>query len=674
MVSISHNKDLKQVVEEQAREIQRLKAQLSGMQVSRIDETVVQAGNMITGITGDRAVGLAFPALLRGLTTKEDVRRIRQLCFTVSGEAGWEDLFQAFYDSVVETREQLPDWVREREIELEDAWFREPWYLMYAQWMGVTECEGNFDTARKALPYIRGLGFRNICLLPHYESPMADGGYDVSDYVTRASLGGEEAFERFLKDAHSLGIRVVTDAVFNHTSTEHHWFQQALEGSEHYLAYYVQRNGREKIDEFDRSGDIVCRYRDPDGTITERVVVFPDIDRTHGLWAEINGKTYQFYRSFLPFQVDLNLRNPSVMRELFKILGREVRMGVLGKRVDAAAHWVKVPGRGEGLEECHAVQAIIKSFLRHICGKAIVLPEIVRDAENASCYVGELVRVNGRECPSEGDGIVGFEMQACLRESAYFQTVGPFWRGVFRSDVMERCVWINILEHHDESFLGFYAGEVRRWIGEYVKSHGGVVMKNGMSGCGRVASCLDGDGERIATSVFLLYLARGVPMVYAGLESGAHNAWEHCRRHEKERKKVFDRLGVFCKDGFDGRELHRGGVAVGEGGVIRRVVSRLNEIWGRLGGGGMTSPRPIDSGDVGVIVCERNGWICIANLTGLRKTVRMPVAQLNGDWSGVVRDILDERRRVVTIRIEGAMATVEMARYERAILENTGVK
>lgn len=704
--------DLRRVVDDQRREIALLRQQLSALttvphQPSSDPSHLPSASehrpvDLISGLVSDHLIGLAFPALLRGLTTKQDVSAVAQLCQTIVGDdpSVWHPLFKAFYTQVIAARARLPPHVLAMEQQLSPDWFREPWYLAYVQKTGVElhpddphrVLVADFDSFRRTLPYIRhSLGFRNLCILPHYESPMADGGYDVSAFEVRTALGGQPAFERFMADAATLGMRVATDAVFNHVSTEHIWFQRAISGDARYLRYFVQRNGREKIAEYDRDGDIVCQYRDPDGTITERVVVFPEVDRTHGLWVEINGQTYQFYRSFFPFQVDLNLQNPDVLEELFQILADDLCAGVMGKRMDAIAHWVKKPGSAsDGLSESHAVQALLKSFLRHVHCRAIVMPEVVRDLGTAATYAGSNTSVNGVRGAEEGDAILSFEMQAALRETTYFQTIAPFWRRVFQSDELIDCAtWVNALEHHDEQFLGFFPREMRRWISEYIKLRGGTVFKNGMSAGGRYANCLDGNVQRLATAIFLLYLAPGTPMVYAGLEVAARNAWIHARDHAKGAKETFAKLGVFVDETacFDARELHRGTLAremleekAEEDFEAIRLIRKLNQL--RENTMWMTATlQPVDSGDVGVLCAVRREegkrMLCVANLTPMRKNVCVPARQAEmvlgvGAW-------VEERavKRVVEVLLEGKVEVrcdatnlkFDIAAFGRAILD-----
>ena len=92
---------------------------------------------------------------------------------------------------------------------------------------------GDLEGIRQRLDHVSALGADAIWLSPIYPSPMADFGYDVSDYCGIEPLFGDlEGFDRLLADAHERSIRVLLDLVPNHTSDRHPWFADArsLEG------------------------------------------------------------------------------------------------------------------------------------------------------------------------------------------------------------------------------------------------------------------------------------------------------------------------------------------------------------------------------------------------------------------------------------------------------------
>ncbi|MGO7450378.1 alpha-amylase family glycosyl hydrolase, partial [Rhizobium ruizarguesonis] len=74
-------------------------------------------------------------------------------------------------------------------------------------------------------PHIASLGVDAIWLSPFFKSPMADMGYDVSDYCDVDPIFGTLAdFDEMMAEAHRLGIKVVIDQVISHTSDRHPWF------------------------------------------------------------------------------------------------------------------------------------------------------------------------------------------------------------------------------------------------------------------------------------------------------------------------------------------------------------------------------------------------------------------------------------------------------------------
>src|SRR5438105_6694407 len=87
---------------------------------------------------------------------------------------------------------------------------------------------GDFRGLIQKLDYLEDLGITAIWLLPFYPSPLRDDGYDIGDYSEiNPSYGNLRDFREFLGEAHSRGIRVITELVVNHTSDQHAWFQRA---------------------------------------------------------------------------------------------------------------------------------------------------------------------------------------------------------------------------------------------------------------------------------------------------------------------------------------------------------------------------------------------------------------------------------------------------------------
>jgi alpha-glucosidase len=189
---------------------------------------------------------------------------------------------------------------------------------------------GDLPGIRSRLPYLRDLGVDAVWISPFYPSPMADAGYDVSDYRDIEPIFGTLAdADALLARAHELGLKVIIDLVPNHTSDEHAWFRAALAaapGSPE-RARYLFRDGR-----------------GPDGAA-------PPNDWTSNFggpaWTrvtEADGRPGQWYlHLFDPKQPDLDWTNPEVVAEFESILRFWLDRGVDGFRIDVAHGLAKDP-------------------------------------------------------------------------------------------------------------------------------------------------------------------------------------------------------------------------------------------------------------------------------------------------------------------------------------------
>ena len=99
---------------------------------------------------------------------------------------------------------------------------------------------GDFEGLRHKLPYLERLGVDTLWLLPFYESPLRDDGYDISDYYKILPVHGTlDDFKEFLDEAHRKGMRIITELVLNHTSDQHPWFQESRQPGSARRNWYV---------------------------------------------------------------------------------------------------------------------------------------------------------------------------------------------------------------------------------------------------------------------------------------------------------------------------------------------------------------------------------------------------------------------------------------------------
>src|SRR5271166_5534203 len=174
---------------------------------------------------------------------------------------------------------------------------------------------GDIPGIRRRLGYLRWLGVDAVWLSPVYPSPMADFGYDISDYRDVDPIFGSLAdLKGLIDDAHAAGIKVILDYVPNHTSNLHPWFIESRASTASAKRdWYVWRGAS-------RDG----------GPPNNWISLFGG-----DAWEWDAATRQYYYHAFLPEQPDLNWRNPAVRREMLDVLRTWLDLGVDGFRVDA---------------------------------------------------------------------------------------------------------------------------------------------------------------------------------------------------------------------------------------------------------------------------------------------------------------------------------------------------
>ncbi|TDU86941.1 alpha-glucosidase [Kribbella voronezhensis] len=177
---------------------------------------------------------------------------------------------------------------------------------------------GDLSGVRARLPYLRSLGVDGIWLNPFYPSPQHDHGYDVSDYcAVHPDYGTIDTFDRLVRDAHRLDLKVMIDVVPNHCSIEHPWFTEALAagpGSRERARFHFADGGGPYGELPPNNWRSIFG-----GSAWHRV---PD-----GQW---------YLHTFAAEQADFNWRDPDVATHFEQVLRFWFDRGVDGLRIDVA--------------------------------------------------------------------------------------------------------------------------------------------------------------------------------------------------------------------------------------------------------------------------------------------------------------------------------------------------
>ncbi len=112
---------------------------------------------------------------------------------------------------------------------------------------------GDLRGVIEKLDYLKNLGVDYIWMTPFYVSPQKDNGYDIADYYKiDPRYGTMEDFEELVKEAKNRNIDIMLDMVFNHTSTEHEWFQRALKGEKNIkIIIFLKKEKRRTTNKLD---------------------------------------------------------------------------------------------------------------------------------------------------------------------------------------------------------------------------------------------------------------------------------------------------------------------------------------------------------------------------------------------------------------------------------------
>jgi maltose alpha-D-glucosyltransferase/alpha-amylase len=350
---------------------------------------------------------------------------------------------------------------------------------------------GDINGLIERLDYLCDLGITAIWLLPFYPSPLKDGGYDIADYTdVHEHYGTRADFARLLQEAHRRGIRVITELVLNHTSSDHPWFQAARRAP----AGSPER-------EFYVWSDTPSRYEDTR-------IIFKDYETSNWAWDPV-AKAYYWHR-FYVHQPDLNFDNPAVHDAMFGVIDFWLEMGVDGVRLDAVPYLYEREGTScENLTETHH---FLKSLRGHIESKfknRMLLAEANQWPADAAAYFGD-----GDECHMNFHFPLMPRMFMALETEDSFPIVNILRR---TPRIPETCQWATFLRNHDELTLEMVTDEDRETMYRGYAAERAARINLGIR---RRLAPLLGVRRKIELMTALLLSLPGTPVLYYGDEIG----------------------------------------------------------------------------------------------------------------------------------------------------------
>ena len=358
----------------------------------------------------------------------------------------------------------------------EPWWKRAVIYQIYPRSFADSNGDGvgDLEGVRRHLDHLVWLGVDCVWLSPFFPSPMADFGYDVSDYCDVDPLFGTLAdFDRLLAAAHERGIRVLIDWVPNHTSDRHPWFMAS----------------RSSLDDPQRDW-YVWRDPEPGGSVPNNWrTAFSDAPA----WTFDDATRQWYLHLFLAEQPDLNWRNPEVCAAMHDTLRFWLDRGVDGFRMDVIHAIGKHPDLPDNPPETSAIPHSALNDDPSTHGLIRGLRRVLDEYEGDRMMVGEVFLLDTATVATYyGDGDE-------LHLSFNFPPLFTRWQ----EDKWQKRLY-EVVEHVESR---------NAWPTWVLSNHDNVRHRT------RYQS-----EERARAAAVLLLTLRGTPFLYAGEELGLEDA------------------------------------------------------------------------------------------------------------------------------------------------------
>ena len=396
----------------------------------------------------------------------------------------------------------------------------------------------NLAQLRQHVKYFQRLGLTYLHLMPLFAVRPGnnDGGYAISNYRSiDPRLGTMDDLRALTRDLREVGISLVLDFVFNHTSDDHEWAQKAQAGEREYQEYYYIFPDRTEPEKYERN-------------LRE---IFPTVRRGNFTWHD--GMEQWVWTTFNSFQWDLNYRNPAVFRAMAEEMFFIANTGVDVLRLDAVAFiWKQMGTSCENLPQAHV---LIQAFNRLA---SIATPGLIFKSE-AIVHPDEVVKYIGEdECQISYNPT----LMALLWESLATRQVSLLKQTLrHRYRLPENTAWVNYLRCHDDigwtfddedaKAIGINAYDHRQFLNEFYTgqypnsfARGVPFQENHQTGDMRISGTMaslagleqaieEEDEEKKELAIRRMLLLHGIslsiggiPLLYLGEEWGMLNDYD----------------------------------------------------------------------------------------------------------------------------------------------------
>jgi glycosidase len=402
---------------------------------------------------------------------------------------------------------------------------------------------GDLKGVKSKIPYFKELGLTYLHLMPLFKAPESenDGGYAVSSYrEVHPPLGTMKELASLARELRTANISLVVDLVFNHTSDEHLWAEQAKAGNEEFMDFYRIFPTREMPDQYEWNLREIFP-EEHSGAFT----FFPDLFNGNGGWV---------WTTFHSYQWDLNYANPAVFNRMAEEMLFLANQGVEVLRLDAVAFiWKQLGTNCENLPQAHA---LIQAF--NVVTK-IAAPALIFKSE-AIVHPDDVVKyISPSECQISYNPLL---MALLWNTLATRQTNLLSQALAKRFKIHPETAWVNYVRVHDDigwtfsdedaAQFGINGNDHRRFLNEFYRGRFGGSFARGLpfqenpftgdcriSGtCASLAGlekALHEEGEnevelairRILLIHGIILTVGGIPLIYLGDEIGTLNDYTY---------------------------------------------------------------------------------------------------------------------------------------------------